>query len=267
MYFKQLLAAIPLFERIELRRDSGTVDCPANVYALIAVRSGHITIAPPDREPVVCVQGYACHPDFGPYTIQIPKTKQAEYAVVYYRMAAECGDWTLTGPLATMSEVKIRYMLDELIRTTEDDHSGSEDEQAARQFRMRMMLERMLYIFLYESRMRQADKSSVESIGETLSYMNEHYMLKLTLPMMARRAGMSEGHYTVLFKKLTGTTMTAYLRRLRIEKAMEIFRQTALPAKEIAQTVGFSDYFHFSRVFKQETGRSPSEFQKSLSEI
>jgi AraC-like DNA-binding protein len=180
-------------------------------------------------------------------------------------MTPENSPWTLHGPLATLSEIKIHYMLDELIRTIEEIHTRSEDEEAAQQFRKRMILERILFIFLYESHMRQEEKSSVDSIEETLSYMNEHYMLKLTLPLIARRAGMSEGHYTVLFKKHTGTTMTAYLRKLRIEKAKQMFQQTRLPAKEIALTVGFSDYFHFSRVFKQETGSSPTQYMNNVS--
>lgn len=91
-------------------------------------------------------------------------------------------------------------MLDELLRTTEDIHPLSEEEIAAQTIRKRMMLERILFIYLYESHLTQDKKSSSESIEEILSYMNEHYMLELSLPMLARRAGMSVGYFTVLFK-------------------------------------------------------------------
>ncbi|MEW9711173.1 hypothetical protein [Paenibacillus sp. SI92] len=107
-----------------------------------------------------------------------------------------------------------------MIRTTHDIHMHSAEEEAAHQFRKRLMFERILFIYLYESYLtRENKKSTAEAMEETLSYMNEHYMVDLTLPTLARRAGLSVGHYTVLFKKLTGTTMTHYLHTLRIEKA------------------------------------------------
>lgn len=267
MNFHQFLEVIPLFRHIEITRASRLIGCPPDSHALIVVRRGHVQVSCAEQAPVVCTQGFACHPRFGPVEVQVPKTKEAEYAVIVYRMVPDEYPWTLHGPLSTLSEIKIHYMVDELIRTTEDIHPGTEDDEVTQLFRKRMILERILFIFLYESRMRREAKSSDDALEESISYMNEHYMLKLTLPMMARRAGMSEGHYTVLFKKRTGATMSGYLRRLRIEKAKQMFAQTALPAKEVAQTVGFSDYFHFSKVFKLEAGCSPSDYQRSLSEI
>jgi AraC-like DNA-binding protein len=267
MHFHQLQHLIPRFERIETHQASRVIDRPAGSHALIVVRRGNVQVSCRDEAPVVVAQGFACHPDVGPVAVDVPKTKKAEYAVIVYRMLPEGEPWTLHGPLFTLSEVKIRYMVDELIRTAREIHPETEDDESAQTFRKRMILERILFIFLYESRMRQVNVPSAEAIEESISYMNEHYMLKLTVPMMARRAGMSEGHYAVLFKKRTGTTVTAYLRRLRIDKAKTMFGETALTAKEIAQTVGFSDYFHFSKVFKAETGLTPSEYRRSLSEI
>jgi AraC-like DNA-binding protein len=92
-------------------------------------------------------------------------------------------------------------------------------------------------------------------------------MLPLTLPMIAERAGVSVGHYTVLFKRSTGLTFSQYLRQIRIEKAKQLLRQTDLSASEIARQVGYADYFHFSRTFKRETGCSPAAFAKQSSDM
>ncbi|MFC5469289.1 helix-turn-helix domain-containing protein [Cohnella suwonensis] len=267
MNFQQLLAIIPLVERVASFQESHTVDCPDNGHALLVVRQGHVTVAYPDQEPIVCSQGFACHPLYAPYRIEVPKTKEAEYVIIRYRVLPDHSLWMLHGPLSTVSEAKIRYMLDELLRTIPLLDGLSEDAAALQRFKMRAMLERVLFIFLYESRFRNKRTSAADAIDETLSYINEHYMNKLTLPLLAERAGMSEGHYTVLFKKHTGMTMTAYLRKLRIEKASIMLRQTRLSAKEVAQRTGFSDYFHFSRVFKQEEGLSPTAYQQSRSQI
>lgn len=268
MNFQQLVAMIPVLERADTSRISQTIDNPEHIHALIVVLQGHVTLTARDQEPVVFTQGYACHPQCGPFDIVVPKTKEAEYIVISYRVFPENSAWMLQGPLRTLSEVKIKYMLDELLRTTQEIHTRSVEEEAAQQFRKRLILERILFIFIYETtQMKHEEKSSASSIEESLSYINEHYMLKLTLPMLADRAGMSEGHYTVLFKKRTGTTMTHYLRGLRIRKAQQMFRQTSLPAKEIAHRVGFVDYFHFSRIFKEEVRCSPTAYQKSLNKI
>jgi AraC-type DNA-binding domain-containing proteins len=261
MSFEQINSLIPCLDHIEAYTRSAQLPSVPGQHQLIVIRRGHVTVISQQREPVVCTQGYACHPGHGDYRIEVPRTKAAEYVVLSYRMlpAQPEQEWTLEGQLVTYSEVKIHYMVDELLRKMQEElpEPGSADAYAF-QYRKRLMLERIFYIFLRESQMKV---SGTRSIEDTISYMNEHYMLPLTLPMLAGRAGMSEGHYTVLFKKLTGRTMTAYLRSLRIEKAKQLFRQTRLPAKEIAQQVGFPDYFYFSRMFKKEVGMSPSEFQ------
>jgi YesN/AraC family two-component response regulator len=265
MHFQQLIHLMPILDQIISSTTSQTITGSAGNHILIIVRRGHLMISTRNQEPVVCTQSFACHPEHGPYFIQVPRTKEVEYVIITYHTLPETSTWTLSGPLRTISEIKIHYMIDELIRTTYEISTHSLDEDAAQQFRKRLMLERILFIYLYESYSREDLKSSTDSIEETLSYINEHYMLKLTLPMLAQRAGMSTGHYTVLFKRHTGETMTTYLNNLRVEKAKQMFLHTHLLAKEIAQKVGYVDYFHFSKVFKKKTGCSPSVFNKAHS--
>lgn len=56
-----------------------------------------------------------------------------------------------------------------------------------------------------------------------------------------------------------------YIRKLRIEKALDLLEHSAHSLAEIAYLTGFSDQSHFSRVFKAHTGKSPSDFRKNLS--
>jgi AraC-like DNA-binding protein len=271
MDFQQLIMLIPWLEQVHVHHASQQLVLEADQHALLIVRRGHITVKIEGEDAVVCSQGYACHPLRSVYSIEVPKTREAEYGVILYRMIPGDREWTLAGPLSTFSEIKIHYMLDEMLRITEPDDleaaENAEEDDGSLRFRLRLMLERILYIYLYESGMKKDEKSAEQAIEDTISYMNEHYMLMLTLPMLANRAGISEGHFTVLFKKHTGATMTTYMRRLRIEKAKQLFQQTDLNAKEIAQKAGFTDYFYFSRMFKKEVGCSPIAFKKSLSKI
>ncbi|MDB5247984.1 MAG: hypothetical protein JWQ40_2378 [Segetibacter sp.] len=53
-----------------------------------------------------------------------------------------------------------------------------------------------------------------------------------------------------------------YLRKLRIEKAIELMKANEYSLTEIAYLTGFSDQSHFTRIFKQHTGKNPSAYKK-----
>ncbi|MCO4293588.1 chromate resistance protein [Solitalea sp. MAHUQ-68] len=56
-----------------------------------------------------------------------------------------------------------------------------------------------------------------------------------------------------------------YIRKLRIEKAIQLLQSPVYSLTEIAYLTGFSDQSHFTRIFKKYTGQNPSEFRKNLS--
>jgi hypothetical protein len=55
-----------------------------------------------------------------------------------------------------------------------------------------------------------------------------------------------------------------YMRKMRIEKAIGLIGTTNYSLTEIAYLTGFSDQSHFNRIFKKQTGQSPSAFKKNL---
>lgn len=57
-----------------------------------------------------------------------------------------------------------------------------------------------------------------------------------------------------------------YIRKIRIEKAINLIHQSDYSLTEIAYLTGFSDQSHFTRIFKQHTGKNPSSFRKNLPE-
>lgn len=79
------------------------------------------------------------------------------------------------------------------------------------------------------------------------------------LPTLARAVGLSPGHLSRLFKAQTGTTLSRYRNRQRLQRFLLAYgtgqQTTALTA---AHTAGFGSYAQFYRIFRQETGRSPA---------
>ena len=58
-----------------------------------------------------------------------------------------------------------------------------------------------------------------------------------------------------------------YVRKKRIEKAMELMKDTQYSLTEIAYLTGFSDQSHFTRIFKKQTGENPSQYRKKLKKV
>lgn len=56
-----------------------------------------------------------------------------------------------------------------------------------------------------------------------------------------------------------------YIRKIRIDKAIQLIQTTKLSLSEIAYLTGFSDSSHFNRIFKKHTGKNPSEIRGSFS--
>jgi AraC-like DNA-binding protein len=79
------------------------------------------------------------------------------------------------------------------------------------------------------------------------------------LPRLARTAGLSPSHLSRLFKAQTGVSISRYRNQQRLRLFLHLYgdgrRTTALAA---ALEAGFGSYAQFHRVFREETGRTPS---------
>lgn len=62
-------------------------------------------------------------------------------------------------------------------------------------------------------------------------------------------------------------TVVSYINHLRIEAAKQLLASTDSSASEIAWQVGFESPKYFHRIFKAETGESPSAFRRAYQTI
>jgi AraC family transcriptional regulator of arabinose operon len=72
---------------------------------------------------------------------------------------------------------------------------------------------------------------------------------------------MSSGHYGMLFRKSRNHTPVDYFNRLKIQKACELLKTTDQPVGEIGESLGFTDPYYFSRLFKKTMGLSPRTYR------
>ncbi|QQP12827.1 helix-turn-helix transcriptional regulator [Lysinibacillus agricola] len=103
-----------------------------------------------------------------------------------------------------------------------------------------------------------------KNISVIMEYMQENFAKNITVLDIASQFNIERRKLTYIFEKRIGVSPTAYLTDLRIQKSKLLLRTSGLSIKEIAERVGYMDYFYFSRVFKKETGLSPTHFRKHM---
>ncbi|UJL46974.1 helix-turn-helix transcriptional regulator [Virgibacillus sp. NKC19-16] len=69
-------------------------------------------------------------------------------------------------------------------------------------------------------------------------------------------------HLSRKFKQETDMTITGYQQMIRINKAKHLLKNESISIEEIAWLVGYEDSSYFSRVFKKETGKTPSQYRE-----
>ncbi len=110
---------------------------------------------------------------------------------------------------------------------------------------------------------KRGTDTSLQYIKEILNYITEKYSEPIRIKEIADYCGLDRSYLCKIFKRATGYTPMGYLILFRIRKAKQLLKQTTLPIQHIAYSVGYSDPFAFSKLFKKETGMSPSEYRKS----
>lgn len=100
-----------------------------------------------------------------------------------------------------------------------------------------------------------------------IAFINEHYHEELRLERLCRKFSISKTYFCALFKRFTGKTYNDYLIDLRVHKAATLLMGSDMSITDICFAVGFNDVPYFSRVFKRQTGVTPSHFKKNATSM
>lgn len=96
---------------------------------------------------------------------------------------------------------------------------------------------------------------------QVTEYLEGSLQDSLTLKKAGQMFGTSETYFCKRFKRLFGEGFVDYITRMRIEKAKKLLEETALEVREIACQTGFGDAAYFTKIFKRETGSTPTEYR------
>lgn len=94
-------------------------------------------------------------------------------------------------------------------------------------------------------------------VAVAIAHIEANLAEPLTVPGVARVAGLSHNHLTRLFRAETGDTVVAYIRRRRLDRARHLLRESTLPVASIAAEVGIPDLQAFNKACRRELGGAP----------
>lgn len=103
-----------------------------------------------------------------------------------------------------------------------------------------------------------------DSLIAAIDLIHTEYPRALSVPEMARSAGMSRFHFIRRFARAFGITPYQYLLRVRIFHAARLLATTECPPSTVARQVGFPTAGQMSRHFKLAFGLAPSSFRSTL---
>ncbi len=112
-----------------------------------------------------------------------------------------------------------------------------------------------LHLPIYEGGLSQ------RQVVQILEYIEAYLHEDIKLTDLATLLGMSQFHFSHLFKQATGITPYQYLLQQRIERAKQLLKQTDRSITEIAFSCGFSSHSHLSKQFRQLTGITPKAYR------
>lgn len=99
------------------------------------------------------------------------------------------------------------------------------------------------------------------NLKEIIKYMNENYRSDISIQSISKVFFLNPNYLSQLFKRELNLTFTEYLTKVRLQEAKKLLHNTELSIGEIAETIGFRDYFYFIRLFKKYTNQTPRQYK------
>lgn len=122
---------------------------------------------------------------------------------------------------------------------------------------------KMMSVF-YNILHRLSTESSVRSvIIPAIRYIESNYQNpKLSNAELAEKCNISEVYFRKIFTENYKTTPKQFIMDIRINKAKQLLSDGLIKVGAVAEQCGFSNQYHFCRLFKEKTGITPTEYMK-----
>jgi transcriptional regulator GlxA family with amidase domain len=108
-------------------------------------------------------------------------------------------------------------------------------------------------------------QSAEDSFGALHVWIKDHLSDDISLPTLAREAGMSERSFSRHYLEATGLTPARAVERLRVEAARQMLSESRLPVKRVATRCGFGSEETMRRSFLRLLAATPQAYRARFS--
>ncbi len=124
----------------------------------------------------------------------------------------------------------------------------------------------LLNVFNNYLKTKQGSKKKIPQWAQELKEtIQDHIDTNLSLKELSKGLEISPSYLSREFSKyFEDLSFGDYIRKQRIERAVELIKTTTYSLTEIAYLTGFSDQSHFTRIFKKNMGQNPSDYRKKI---
>ena len=100
-----------------------------------------------------------------------------------------------------------------------------------------------------------------------MEFIRENYSENHSVQYYANLCNLDKYYFIKLFREYTNETPHYFRTKIRIEKSVELLETTTMNNTEIAEAVGYSSSYYFSRIFKKYMSVPPDTYRKNLKKI
>jgi AraC-like DNA-binding protein len=132
-------------------------------------------------------------------------------------------------------------------------------------FRLTLLLGQVLELLTSDLLQQKNTETSLPASYLTyrklVIYLEINYQFEFSKGSLEAQLDRKYEYLCHIFKKYAGMTITAYIQRLRLQRAKHLLHRTQKPISEIAAEVGFNDPLYFSKLFKKIEQMTPTDYR------
>lgn len=125
-------------------------------------------------------------------------------------------------------------------------------------------ISQVLSLILAETYDREKHNTTLEQnkhVTSVVRYMYKHLKENLTLEDVVEEFDLSRSYLNAIFQKYTQHAPMDFFINIKMKRACRLLKTTDLYIYEVAQELGYTDQYYFSRIFKKVVGVSPKEYK------
>jgi two-component system, response regulator YesN len=145
----------------------------------------------------------------------------------------------------------------------EGGHAGSQPVKSL--LHLRQWAKRLTEKYFAELHSGRLLVSSV--IAKVMKYVEEHPERELGREELAAQVYLNPAYLSRLFRKETGSSLTDFILKVKMERAKRLLSHSGEKVSSVAESVGYTHFSYFAKIFKRYTGMSPQEYRKQFREL